>query len=118
MLTAVVFDVGETLVDESRLWRAWADWLGVSHAEFDATLAGVIERGDHHHRVFELLRPGLDVERARAEREAAGDPDEFDARDLYPDVPKCIAALARRGLTIGIAGFYAIAALRVRKSVV
>ena len=30
----VVFDVGETLIDESRLWRAWAEWLGVSPFTF------------------------------------------------------------------------------------
>ena len=27
---AVVFDVGETLLDESRAWTEWAGWLGVS----------------------------------------------------------------------------------------
>ena len=29
MIEAVVFDVGETLVDETRAWSAWADHLGV-----------------------------------------------------------------------------------------
>ena len=29
-MKAVFFDVGETLLDESRAWAAWADWLGVS----------------------------------------------------------------------------------------
>ena len=28
LIEAVVFDVGETLVDETRLWAEWADWLG------------------------------------------------------------------------------------------
>ena len=27
-VAAVVFDVGETLVDETRAWQAWADALG------------------------------------------------------------------------------------------
>ena len=30
MIKAVVFDVGETLVDESREYGTWADWLGVA----------------------------------------------------------------------------------------
>ena len=29
MIKAVVFDVGETLVDETREYGTWADWLGV-----------------------------------------------------------------------------------------
>ncbi len=29
MIDAVVFDVGETLVDETREYGTWADWLGV-----------------------------------------------------------------------------------------
>lgn len=33
MVTAVVFDVGETLLDDSREWAAWADWIGVVRAE-------------------------------------------------------------------------------------
>ena len=29
MIKAVVFDVGETLVDETREYGTWADWLNV-----------------------------------------------------------------------------------------
>ena len=32
---AVVFDVGETLIDETREYGMWADWLGVSLASQD-----------------------------------------------------------------------------------
>jgi FMN phosphatase YigB (HAD superfamily) len=35
MLKAVVFDAGETLVNESRQWRMWADWLKVPDAFFN-----------------------------------------------------------------------------------
>ncbi len=38
----VVFDVGETLVDESRMWGEWADWLGVTRLAFFAALGAVI----------------------------------------------------------------------------
>jgi len=104
MLRAVVFDVGETLVDESRLWRAWARWLGVPEAGFFRTLEDVIRRGEHHRQVFERLRPGFDLAKARAERQAAGDPDEFRVSDLYPDAVPCVRELKARGLQLGIAG--------------
>jgi FMN phosphatase YigB (HAD superfamily) len=29
VIKAVVFDVGETLVDETREYGTWADWLGI-----------------------------------------------------------------------------------------
>jgi FMN phosphatase YigB (HAD superfamily) len=103
MLKAVVFDVGETLVNEHRLWRAWAAWLGVPEHAFFAVLGSVIERGEHHHRVFELLRPGFDLAAARAERLRAGVSDLWESSDLYPDAAPCLTALARRGLRIGVA---------------
>ncbi len=31
-IRAVFFDVGETLVDETRAWGSWADWLGLGLA--------------------------------------------------------------------------------------
>ncbi len=37
-MKAVVFDVGETLVDETRYWDEWADWLGVPRFTFFAVL--------------------------------------------------------------------------------
>ena len=104
MVQAVVFDAGETLVNESRQWRLWADWLGVPPSVFFSVLQEVIQRGEHHHRVFELLRPGFDIAAAREERRKAGVPDSFDAADLYPDAEPCLHDLRRRGLRIGIAG--------------
>src|ERR1039457_6088607 len=104
MISAVVFDVGETLVNESRQWRMWAEWLKIPDHVLFAALGAVIERGEHHHRVFDLLRPGFDLEAARKERREAGIPDEFSAADLYPDVVDCLDALHERGLRIGVAG--------------
>lgn len=31
-IEAVFFDVGETIVDETREYGTWADWLDVAHA--------------------------------------------------------------------------------------
>jgi phosphoglycolate phosphatase-like HAD superfamily hydrolase len=66
-IQAVVFDVGETLVDETRPWGEWADWLGVPRLTFFAVLGGVIERGEEHHRAAQILRPTVDL-RAEAAR--------------------------------------------------
>ena len=102
---AVFFDVGETLVDETRLWGLWADWLGVPRLAFFAALGAVVERGEHHWRAFELVQPGFDLARARREREAEGwPPDVFAAGDLYPDALPCLAALRSRGYRVGVVG--------------
>ena len=69
-IRTVFFDIGETLVDETRQWGAWADWLGIPRMTFFAVLGGLIERGEHHRRVFELLRPGIDLAHERAARVA------------------------------------------------
>ena len=57
-IRAVVFDVGETLVDETAAWDDWADWLGVPRFTFQAVLGGVIARGLDHRVAFELIRRG------------------------------------------------------------
>jgi len=69
-----------------------------------AALGAVIERGEHHRRVFELLRPGLDLAREQAARTAAGQVDLFDRSDFYPDALTCLATLKRQGYRIGLAG--------------
>jgi len=116
MLRAVVFDVGETLVNESRLWRMWAEWLGVPDHVVFALLGASIACADEHLRILQLLRPGFDLELAREERRRLGNPDEFDASDLYPDVAACLHTLHKHGLRIGIAGNQPVAAERALES--
>lgn len=57
-IRAVVFDVGETLIDETRIWAAWADWYGVPHLTLFGVLGGLIARGEDHRKLFEIMRPG------------------------------------------------------------
>lgn len=108
MIRAVFFDVGEVLVDESRLWRCWADWLAVPPPVLFAALGAVIARGEHHRRAFDLVRPDLapfDVAAARRARAAAGWPEDvLGAEDLYPDAVPCLAELRARGYRVGLAG--------------
>jgi len=104
MIRAVVFDVGETLVDETRAWGEWADHLGVPRLTFFAAMGVVIERGWHHRRVFDLVRPGLDFAAELAARQAAGWRYRFLETDFYPDALPCLTALRAAGYQVGLAG--------------
>ena len=103
-IRAIVFDVGETLVDETEAWGDWADWLGVPRLTLFGTLGGVIARGGDHREVFRLVRPGLDVEAEIRAREAAGRRPAVTIDDLYPDALACLHSMAADGYAIGIAG--------------
>ena len=91
MVRAVVFDVGETLVDETRLWGAVADALGVPRLTAFGVLGGLVERGRHHRELFAVL-----------EREPVDWPP-LEAGDLYPDALPCLDALRADGYRVGVA---------------
>jgi HAD superfamily hydrolase (TIGR01509 family) len=101
---AVVFDVGETLVDETRIWSAWADWLGVPRLTFMAVLGALIERGGDHLDPLRLFRPDIDVRAEFAKRREAGVPDDLRVEDLYPDAVPALRALIAAGYRVGIVG--------------
>ena len=100
----VVFDVGETLVDETRMWGEWAELLGLTRLTFFAALGAVIAARQHHRQVFELVRPGLDLRREREARQSRGVRISIERRDLYPDAVPALMRLRAAGLMIGIAG--------------
>lgn len=102
-VSAVFFDVGETLVDETEVWGAWADWLGVTRLTFFAALGAVVARDGDHREVFELVCPGREFGDLLRAREAELGPQGFSETDLYPDARPCLEALAARGYRIGIA---------------
>jgi HAD superfamily hydrolase (TIGR01549 family) len=104
MISVVFFDVGETLINEARLWDAWAVYLGVPPDDFRSALVKVIASGEHHQKVFERFRPGFDLVSARQERSSYGDFDVFDASDVYPDALPCLQRLRELGYVVGIAG--------------
>jgi FMN phosphatase YigB (HAD superfamily) len=103
-LAAVVFDIGETLIDETRHWGEWADWLEVPRLTFFAAFGAVIARDQHHRRVFRTLRPGLDLDAELRRRADAGWRYGFEPGDVYPDALPCLAALKEAGFKIGLAG--------------
>ncbi|MFK0223225.1 HAD family hydrolase [Streptomyces vinaceus] len=100
----MVFDVGECLVDETREYGTWADWLGVPRHTFAAMFGAVVAQGRDYREVFQEFRPGFDLTEQRDARAAAGRPEHFDEGDLYPDVRPALAALRADGLWLGIAG--------------
>lgn len=103
MIQAVVFDVGETLVDETRLWEGWADHLGIPRLTLFATLGAFIANDRHHREPLALFRPDLDVEAEIARYRAAGGEAPVGIDDLYPDAIPCLRALEAMGYRLGVA---------------
>src|SRR5215472_10588947 len=103
-IRAVWFDVGETLIDESREYGTWADWLGVPRHAFSAMFGAVIATGRDYREVFQHFKLGFDLDTERKLRAEAGQPEWFGEEDLYPDARPCLEALREMGLWVGIAG--------------
>jgi len=95
----VCLDVGETLIDETRIWSLWADELGVPRLTFLAALGSVIARGGEHRDVFPIFdADDWQLRMASVEGAYGG----FAEDDLYPDALRAIAALRERGFRIAI----------------
>jgi FMN phosphatase YigB (HAD superfamily) len=90
-VNAVVFDVGETLVDETRMWEAAADVAGVPRFTLMGVLGGLAARGEKHSRVWEILG-------------VAQPASTWDAGDFYADALPCLEELRSRGLLVGAVG--------------
>ena len=103
----MVFDVGETLIDETRIFARWADRFGIPHMAFFGTIGGVLADGGTLTDGFRLLVPGFDLA-AESERWREEDPDgereHFGEADLYPDVRTAFETMRRGGLSLVIAG--------------
>jgi FMN phosphatase YigB (HAD superfamily) len=92
-IQAVVFDVGETLVDETRAWSYEAKRAGVTPLTLFAALGALIEQGNDHREVWALL--GV---------EPPTRPLPLEPGDFYPDALPCLRDVAAAGLRVGIAG--------------
>jgi HAD superfamily hydrolase (TIGR01549 family) len=87
---AVVFDIGETLIDETHAWRLAAETVGVPEFTVMGVLGGLAARGQHHSLVWEIL--GVPPPRAK-----------FAAGDFYPDALPCLERL-RSSFRVGAVG--------------
>ena len=95
-LRAVVFDVGETLVDEERWWRRLADREGLQPHVVWAALGVTIARGEEHTALWGHL--GIE----QPQRWWQEIP--YALEDLYPDALGCLERVRALGLRVGIVG--------------
>ncbi|HWV35715.1 MAG TPA: HAD family hydrolase [Thermomicrobiales bacterium] len=93
---AVVFDLGETLVDETRMWEIIARAAGVPVLTFEGVLGSVIERRLPHRAVFTEF--GIEP------IEGAAQGYHLERRDFYPDAIPVLHRLRELGFRLGIAG--------------
>jgi len=98
----VVLDVGETLIDETRIFRTWAEVLEIPQFTLMAVLGGSIsheERPEDWRHFFELLqRPEWKARQPEVEERFGG----FSAEDLYPDALRSLGALKAAGYRLAI----------------
>ena len=97
----VCLDVGETLIDETRIWSTWADVVGLPRLTLMAALGAMIARGTEHGSVFGVFGLGEADWRAlipRVEERYGG----FQERDLYPDAREAITTLTGDGYRLAI----------------
>ena len=96
----VCLDVGETLIEETRIWGVWADLLGVARLTFFAGLGAVLARGGDYRDVFALFD-------AHDWRDRIGEVEAryggFQPQDLYPDARRTIDGLRAAGYRVAIA---------------
>jgi FMN phosphatase YigB (HAD superfamily) len=95
-IRAVFFDVGETLVDEERWWRAVASAAGIGPHVVWAALGKTIERGEEHWELWGHL--GI------ARPTGAWEQVVYSLDDLYPDALECLERVSASGRFVGIAG--------------
>ena len=100
---AVVLDIGETVVDDSRIYVARARQLGVSPHTLAAVIGALRAEGGER-TVRDVFRPrgpaGSDAPPARD----AGGYVRLTENDLYPEVREVLGRLRSRGFWVGLAG--------------
>ncbi|MFI7003165.1 HAD family hydrolase [Nocardia sp. NPDC050175] len=104
MIGAVVFDVGETLVDETREYGTSARLVGGAAAYVRVGVRAVIASGQDYRETFQVFQPGFDLAKERQARADAGKPEYYDESDLYPDARPALAQLRGLGIWLGIVG--------------
>jgi HAD superfamily hydrolase (TIGR01509 family) len=95
-LKAVVFDVGETLVDEERWWRELCELSGLQPHVVWAAFGVTIERGEEH----DALWGHLGIEKPLEPWHGIT----YSLDDLYPDALECLQRVRKLGLRVGIVG--------------
>ena len=86
-VTTVVFDIGETLIDETGMWTRAALAAGVTPLTLMGVLGGLIARGEHHNEAWGILG----VEHPSST---------WNDDDWYPDALPCLDRLRAAGFRV------------------
>lgn len=97
----VCFDIGEVLIDETRIWSTWADVLGLPRFTLMATMGAAIAAGGDHQEALEQLAGPSWREREVEVQAAFGG---FRQVDLYRDALPALRALADLGYGVAVIG--------------
>lgn len=96
----VCVDIGETLVDETRVWTTWAHLIGVTPLVLHAAMGVAIAGGRSYTEALLRVEPRF-AERIPEAEEAIGP---LRPTDLYPDALPGLAAFAAAGLRVAVIG--------------
>lgn len=88
---AFVFDVGETLIDETRMWERAAEAARVPRFTLMGVIGGLAATNRHHDEVWRIL----DVEHPAST---------WGPSDFYPDALSCLDRLQAAGYRVGAIG--------------
>ena len=88
VIGAVIFDVGECLVNETREYGTWADRL--SRVTCSRRSSARSSRGQDYRETFQVFQPGFDLGKARQQRADEGKPEWFRETTYIPmSGPRC-----------------------------
>lgn len=95
-IRAIIFDQGETLENETRLWSSIAHYAGVPELTLHGVLGGLIERRESHRSLFHEMQ--IESVDPKAIGYVIG------KQDLYPDVVPVLKQLSHEGYRLGVSG--------------
>jgi len=98
----VVLDIGEVVIDETRVWTVWAELLGVSPGTLMAVLGAAVSQGGDHTDAFPHVAPNVEWSELEDEHELRYGG--FRPDDVYADVVPAFTALRAQGLRVVLAG--------------
>ena len=96
----VCLDVGEVLIDETRVWSTWAEVLEVSPFTLHATIGARLAAGGTHLEALADIDPGWRDHVDGFEERLGG----LQSRDLYPDAIPTIERLRASRVRVAVAG--------------
>jgi FMN phosphatase YigB (HAD superfamily) len=100
-MRAVFFDIGETLISETRIWSHLAELIEIPPMTLFGVLGALIADRRDHRNLFDIVRPDLGWQGVV---ELFSNKDRFLPEDLYPDAAPTLEALKKAGYFVGIVG--------------